>query len=333
MLCGSDVRTAVLIASTFVCILFLTYIKVRGLLWVYVSGMHPFEYLRATDIEHAVALLARHAGSARVLAGGTDLLVELRTARSGPDVVIDISRLSDLKGIERTEEGLRIGALATHTALTSSALVRSTCAALGQAASAIGAVQTRNTGTIGGNLMTCVPSMDGGPPLLALDASVILASEQGERRLGLREFFVGPRKTAARPDELMTHIVIPEASLGKPMAFLKFGLRKGQALALVNVAAGFFSEGEPAVFESPRIALGAVAPTVIRAFEAEKRLANQRIGSRAIREAAEIAATEASPIDDFRASAAYRRSLIAVLVRRALEEALANSSPTKEKAA
>jgi carbon-monoxide dehydrogenase medium subunit len=295
--------------------------------------MHPIEYVRATGIEHAVALLARHAGSARVLAGGTDLLVELKAARPGPDVVIDISRLPELNGIERTEHGLRLGAAVTHAAIMSSELVRTTCAALVHAASAIGAVQTRNAGTVGGNLMTCVPSMDSGPPLLALDASVELASERGRRELTLREFFVGPRRTAARPDELLTHIVIPQASLGKPMAFLKFGLRKGQALALVNVAAGFFSGARSRTFESPRIALGAVAPTVIRAFEAEKRLANQRIDSRAIREAAEIAVTEASPIDDFRASAAYRRSLIAVLVRRALEEALVQSSPTEEKAA
>jgi carbon-monoxide dehydrogenase medium subunit len=175
--------------------------------------------------------------------------------------------------------------------------------------------------------------MDSGPPLLALDASVVLAGASGRRQLTLREFFVGPRKTAARADELLTHILIPEASLGKPMAFLKFGLRKGQALALVNVAAGFFCAPDSGTFQSPRIALGAVAPTVIRAFEAEKRLANQRIERGAIREAAEIAVTEASPIDDFRASAAYRRSLIAVLVRRALEEALVRSSPTKEKAA
>jgi CO/xanthine dehydrogenase FAD-binding subunit len=295
--------------------------------------MRPFAYNRAIDTEHAVALLGRYADRARVLAGGTDLLVELRAAEASPDVVIDISRVPELNRIERTEEGLRIGAAATHAAILSSKLVRSACAALAQAVGAIGAVQTRNAGTVGGNLMTCVPSMDSGPPLLALDASVVLASERGERRLTLREFFVGPRRTAASPDELLTHIVIPEASLGKPMTFLKFGLRKGQALALVNVAAGFFSDGDSGTFGSPRIALGAVAPTVIRAFEAERRLTDQRLDSQAIREAAAIAATEASPIDDFRASAAYRRSLIAVLVRRALEEVRMHSGPTKEKAA
>jgi carbon-monoxide dehydrogenase medium subunit len=295
--------------------------------------MPPFEYVRATDTAHALSVLGRYAGRARVLAGGTDLLVELKTAQRTPDVLLDVSRVARLKCIERTEKGLQIGALATHAAIASSDLVRSTCAAVAQAADAIGAVQTRNAGTIGGNLMTCVPSMDSGPPLLALDASIVLASERGERQLPLGEFFVGPRRTAARPDELLTQILIPEESLCMPMTFLKFGLRRGQALALVNVAAGFFSGEDAGVFRSPRIALGAVAPTVIRAFEAEGRLKDRRVDSRAIREAAAVAAAEASPIDDFRASAAYRRSLIAVLVRRALEEARLHPTETREKAA
>jgi CO/xanthine dehydrogenase FAD-binding subunit len=295
--------------------------------------MRPFEYVRAIDTGHALALLGQYGDRVRVLAGGTDLLVELKTAERVPEIVVDVSRVPELSCIERTEEGLKIGALATHTAIASSPLVRSTCAAVAQAANAIGAVQTRNAGTIGGNLMTCVPSMDSGPPLLALDASVVLASERGARRLALCEFFVGPRRTAARPDELLTQILIPAASLCKPMTFLKFGLRRGQALALVNVAAGFFCDDGFPVFRSPRIALGAVAPTVIRASAAEQSLQDRPVDSRAIREAAEIAAMEASPIDDFRASASYRRSLIAVLVRRALEEARLQSSASKEKAA
>jgi CO/xanthine dehydrogenase FAD-binding subunit len=295
--------------------------------------MPSFQYIRATDTEHAVALLAQYRDTARVLAGGTDLLVELKTAPHGPHAVIDISRVAPLKRIERTDGGLRIGSAATHAEIASSELVRSSCAVLAQAANAIGAVQTRNAGTIGGNLVTCVPSMDSGPPLLALDASVVLASERGKRRLTLGEFFLGPRRTAALADELLTHILIPEASLGKAMTFLKFGLRKGQALALVNVAAGFFREANAATFQSPRIALGAVAPTVIRAFEAERCLEGRRIDSRAIREAAALAAAEASPIDDFRASASYRRSLIAVLVRRALEESRLHCAEMTENAA
>ncbi|MGZ8154245.1 MAG: FAD binding domain-containing protein [Burkholderiales bacterium] len=287
--------------------------------------MRPFDYVQAGDTAHALKVLAEYGARARVLAGGTDLLVDLKSAHDGPQVLVDISRVKALNRIDLTLEGLTIGAAATHTAIARSTLVRSACPALVEAANAIGAVQTRNAGTIGGNLVTCVPSMDSGPPLLALEAQVILASEGGERRLPLSEFFVGPRKSALRPGELLRQILIPARNLGKPMAFLKFGLRKGQALALVNVAAGFFAEGAPAVFASPCIALGAVAPTVIRAREAERSLAGRAIDSGSILEAARIAATEAAPITDFRASASYRRTLITVLVRRALDAARVRS--------
>lgn len=287
--------------------------------------MFPFECVQAADFADALALLAQHGACARVLAGGTDLLVELKSAREGPRILIDISRVPGLDRIALGEDGLHIGAGATHTAISRSTVVRSACAALAEAVQAIGAVQTRNAGTIGGNLATAVPSMDSGPALLALDAQLVLASERGERRLPLQEFFVGPRKTALKADELLAEIVIPKASLGKPMAFVKFGLRRGQALALVNVAAGFFSEGSPVSFSAPRIALGAVAPTVIRATHAEAALAGHPVESASIAEAARIAAAESKPITDFRASAGYRRALVEVLVRRALTEAWVRS--------
>jgi carbon-monoxide dehydrogenase medium subunit len=266
-------------------------------------------------------LLARHAGSARVLAGGTDLLVELGAATEGPLVLVDISRVPGLRGIERTSMGLRIGALTTHAELARSDLLRELCPALGDAARAVGAVQTRNLGTLAGNLVSAVPSMDTGPVLLALDASVALASVRGERTLDLAEFFTGPRSTALAPDELLLNVLVPAASLGKPVSFMKFGLRRGQALALVNAAAGFRIDPADNRLLEPRIALGAVAPTVIRAREAERYLSGRIYSSTLIEEAARIAAGEAKPISDFRASAAYRRQIVAVLTRRALDHA------------
>jgi len=189
--------------------------------------------------------------------------------------------------------------------------------ALADAAHSIGAVQTRNLGTLGGNLVTCVPSMDSGPTLLALDAHVTVMGRAGQRQMPLGDLFVGPRKTSLAADELLVEIVIPTKNLGKPAAFQKFGLRKGQALALVNAAASFWIERDR--FVAPRIALGAVAPTVIRVAKAEAYLTGRAIGADAMEEAGAIAATEATPISDFRASAGYRRHLVAVLVRRALE--------------
>ena len=283
--------------------------------------MRAFKLVTARDSEHAVALLAEHGASVKVLAGGTDLLVDLKSATEVPEVVLDISRAADLKGIAVTDRGLRIGTLATHTEIMRSPLVRELCPVLVDAVHTIGAVQTRNLGTLGGNLVTCVPSMDSGPALLALEARVTIAGAGGRRAIALAEFFVGPRKTSLAPGELLVDIVIPTANLGKPASFLKFGLRKGQALALVNVAASLWVDPARRTFAAPRIALGAVAPIVIRAPQAEGYLEGRRITPEAMAEAGRIAAGEAQPISDFRASAEYRRDLVAVLTRRALAAA------------
>ena len=285
--------------------------------------MKAFELYTATDSRHAVALLAEHGPSVKVLAGGSDLLVDLKLMPDGPRAVVDISRAADLKRIAITDQGLSIGALATHSEIMRSPIIRELFPALVDAAHTIGAVQTRNLGTLGGNLVTAVPSLDSGPTLIALEAQVVMLGPAGERRLPLAEFFTGPRKTALKPGELLIEIVIPKKNLGKPASFQKFGLRKGQALALVNVAASVWLKGEQSRFVEPRIALGAVAPTVIRAPQAEAYLEGRAATPEAMAEAGRIAAGEGKPISDFRASAEYRRELIAVLTRRALENACA----------
>jgi len=292
--------------------------------------MKSFGYVAARDSRHAIALLAEHGATAKILAGGTDLLVELKDTQRPPGVVVDISRAQDLKGISLTEVGLRIGALATHGEIMRSAVIRDLCPALVEAAHSIGAVQTRNLGTIGGNLMTCVPSMDSGPALIALEAQVTVAGPDGQRRMPLSDLFVGPRRTSLVGGELLVEIVIPKPNLGKPAAFQKFGLRKGQALALVNVAASLWLDRDRTAFVAPRIALGAVAPTVIRAPRAEAFLDGRAVTPEAMDEAGRIAATEAKPISDFRASADYRRDLIAVLVKRTLATAYERATATSK---
>lgn len=280
--------------------------------------MRAFDFVSATNAQHAAVLLAEHGPAARLLAGGTDLLVELKEAAVVPKVVIDLSRAVDLKRIALTEAGLSIGALATHAEVMASPRVREHAPVLVDAARSVGAVQTRNLGTLGGNLVSGVPSMDGGPALFALDAELTLLSASGCRRVPIPEFFVGPRRTVLKTDELLVEILIPTASLGKPACFRKFGLRKGQALALVNVAVSAWFDWDAHVFSDPRIALGAVAPTVVRARKAEAYLERRAVTLDAMAEAGRIAADEARPIDDFRASAGYRRDLVAVLTRRAL---------------
>jgi len=289
--------------------------------------MRAFELVTAKDSRQAVALLAEPAasGKVRVIAGGTDLMADLKFAPSAhmPDVMVDISRAEDLKAIAITEEGLSIGALVTHTQIMRSPLIREMFPALVDAAHTIGAVQTRNLGTLGGNLVTGVPSMDSGPTLVALEAVVAIAGPAGRRQVPLAEFWLGPRKTVLKTDELLAEIIIPKKNLNKPTHFLKFGLRKGQALALVNVAASLFVDWDKHVFVAPRIALGAVAPKVIRAPQAEAYLEGRMITPEAMAEAGRVAVGDAKPISDFRASAEYRRDLIAVLTKRALEGAYA----------
>lgn len=293
--------------------------------------MRGFDLVSARDSHHAVALLAEHGPSVKLLAGGTDLLVELKAAPDVPQLIIDISRAEDLKQIAITDQGLSIGALVTHAEIMRSPLIRNLAPALIDAAHAVGAVQTRNLGTLGGNLVTGVPSMDSGPALFALEALITVAGPAGRPQIPIGEFFVGPRKTVLRADELLAEIVIPQRNLGKPADFQKFGLRKGQALALVNVAVSSWVDWTRHAFVAPRIALGAVAPTVMRALEAEAFLDQRVITPDVMAEAGRIATAEARPISDFRATAQYRRELVGVLTARALAGAYARARAKREK--
>ncbi len=290
--------------------------------------MRAFEYFTATDSRHAVALLAEHA-PARVLAGGTDLLADLKASSFVPKAVVDISRASDMRKIEVNERGLCIGALVTHSEIMASSVIRDMFPALVDAAHTIGAVQTRNLGTLGGNLVTAVPSVDSGPALVALDALVTIAGPARNRSMPLAEFFTGPRKTALKPDELLVEIVIPKENLNKPAHFLKMGLRKGQALALVNAAASLWIDPKKSTCIAVRIALGAVAPTVVRATKAETFLEGRAATPDNFAEAGRLAVEDARPISDMRASAEYRTDLVAVLTRRALEAACAQAKAAK----
>jgi CO/xanthine dehydrogenase FAD-binding subunit len=287
--------------------------------------MRAFEMYSAKDSRDAVALLAKHSitSKVRVIAGGTDLLADLKFSAHSPNVVVDISRAQELKSITETDEGLRIGALVTHSRIMRSPVIQKMFPALVDAAHTIGAVQTRNLGTLGGNLVTAVPSMDSGPTLMALEAEVSIEGPDGRRQLPLSEFFLGPRKTVLKVDEILAEIIIPRRNIGKPTHFLKFGLRKGQALALVNAAASFWVDWERHTFVAPRIGLGAVAPKVIRAPQAEAFLEGRKITPDVMAEAGLVAANDAKPISDFRASAGYRKNLVAVLTKRALEGAYA----------
>jgi carbon-monoxide dehydrogenase medium subunit len=285
--------------------------------------LRPLQYLVPPSPEEAVALLAEKAPHARPLAGGTDLIVDLKHDARGIEVLVDVSNVPEFRGIEELPEELRIGSMVTFSEIMDSPLMQKYCPEVCAASHTVGAVQTRNLGTVGGNLVTCVPSLDSGPALMVLDADVTVIGEDGYRRMPIEKFFVGPRKTILKPHELLVDIRIPKKNLGKPSHFIKFGLRKSQALSLVNVAAAVYLErGKQRVLVEPRIALGAVAPTAIYAREAQTFLEGKAPTDENLAEAGRIAVTEAKPIDDFRASASYRRHLIETLTYRALKRSV-----------
>jgi CO/xanthine dehydrogenase FAD-binding subunit len=285
--------------------------------------LKSFSYEKPPTLSQALHLLASQGDRASVIAGGTDLLVRMKEKRLAPEMLVDIQGLPELKALELSRDGLHLGALRTHAEIASSSSVLAQAPVLAQASGSVGAVQTRNLGTLGGNLCAGVPSMDGAPALLAMEAEVNIAAVGGTRSLPLHQFFRGPSLTALEPGELLLEVVIPVTSLRKPASFHKFGRRKALSLALVNAAAAFRLDKAGRIAE-PRVALGAVAPTPMRAPNVEDYLTGKSPEEpQVLQKAGRLAAEEAKPIDDFRASAAYRRELIRVLVGRALADCAA----------
>ena len=282
--------------------------------------MKAFFYEEPPSLSEALHLLASQGDRARAIAGGTDLLVRMKEKTLTPEMLVDIQGLPELKALDLQQDGLHVGALCTHARIAASSLALEYAPVLAQASSSVGAVQTRNLATLGGNLCAGVPSMDGAPGLLVLEAKARIASVDGVRFLPLYQFFRGPSLTALEHGELLLEVVIPLSNLRKPASFRKFGRRKTLSLALVNAAASFRLD-ESGRIENPRVALGAVAPTPMRSPNAEDYLAGKSPhDAKVLRKAGQLAAEEARPIDDFRASATYRRELIQVLVRRTLAD-------------
>lgn len=275
------------------------------------------DYYSVTSIREALELLSQYGERARLIAGGTDIILEMeRGQRPGVEALIDISRLPDLDSITVTEDEAVLGALVTHNQVVASALLWERALPLAQACWSVGAPQIRNRGTIAGNLITASPANDTITPLWAMDATVKLVSPHGERVVPLRAFYQGVRRTVLRPDEMLLDIRVPLLRPHERGIFLKLGLRRAQAIAVVNVAvvAGF--DGD--VVTDARITLGSVAPTIIPVPEAQTYLRGRRLNRETIGAAAEMAMQAARPIDDIRGSAAYRREMVGVLVRRAL---------------
>ena len=278
--------------------------------------VNTFDYYEPESVADAAALLAQHDGRARVMAGGTDLLVQMKIERLAPQAVISLNRIPGLDRIEVHGNSLRIGARASILAIERHPLVRAHYQALAEACANFSSTQVQTMGTIGGNLGNASPAADSAPGLLAFGATLTLAGPQGERTLPLDAFFLGPGKPALQPGEIITAVTLPQPRAGTGSAFAKVS-RVTNDIAKANCAVVLVRGAGNRILDC-RLAFGSVAPTPIRAHRAEALLTGQ-VWSEALADtAAEAAAAEVTPIDDVRSTAAYRREAVRVMVRDSL---------------
>jgi CO/xanthine dehydrogenase FAD-binding subunit len=287
--------------------------------------LSEFEFYEPTSVAEACDMMAGHRGKARPLAGGTDLLVNMKKKVLNPEYLISLMRIAELSRLERTNGTLLIGAGVTVSEIAASEAVAKDLSALGQGARALGTPLIRNLATIGGNIGSARPAADLPPPLMIYGAELVLAGTSGERRMPIEAFFKGPGLTAAREDEVITAIVVDIPRGYSGAGYLNLGVRKAQDCNIVNVASFLELDGKADRIQTARIALGSVGPTPLRAFKAEKVLAGEKPDERLFEQAAEAASHDCTPILDFRGSAEYRRAMVEVLTRRTLAAALAEA--------
>lgn len=283
--------------------------------------MNELKYFAPESIEEAISLLSQYGEKSKIIAGGTDLLVQMRKKIVLPDFLISLGSVRDLGYINYDERnGLRIGALTTIGSIENSPLIQSKFSILAQAASNLGTPAIRNRATIGGNLCNASPSADIAPALMVLGARVKIVGVDGEKVTSIDDFFTGPGLTIVQHGQLLTEIQIPNPPPKSRGAYIKQTRRQGADLAVVAVATLVIMEGD--ILRDVKIALGAVAPTPIRAKKSEEILKGKKLDDKLLEESSQAASLESRPIDDIRSSADYRRKLVTVLVKRAVRQAV-----------
>jgi carbon-monoxide dehydrogenase medium subunit len=273
------------------------------------------------DLSQVLALLAEHKGRAKLIAGGTDLIVDMKNAQSWPDMLISLAGIEGLDGIEEQGDELVLGAMVTPNALAASPLIGARLPALADAAQTMASYQVRNLDTLGGNLCSASPSADLPPTLIAAGAWAVIQSQQGETRTALRDFFTGPRETKLGGAAVLTHVVVPSLPSRTGIAYIPFKLRGANALAVAASAVRLTLDKKDAIHEAI-VVLGAVAPTPVVAEKAGKLLQGEQPSPELFDKAAAQASQECKPIADVRGTVAHRKALIEVLTRRALDQAL-----------
>jgi carbon-monoxide dehydrogenase medium subunit len=284
-----------------------------------------FELATPDSVDACLAVLARHGAGAKLLAGGTDLLPQLKNHLLKPAHVVDLSGVRDLRVLEGdARKGFRIGANVTARELELHPGLKAAYPALAESGALVGSIQVRNLATLGGNMCNAAPSADMAPPLVALEAEAVIAGPKGRRRVPMADFFKGVRQTVLGPDELLIEFVVPALPARSGGSYMRHTPRRELDIAVVGVASQItLTDG---VCGKARICLAAVAPTPVRATAAEQALQGQPLNAQTIERAAELAVQAARPIDDQRGSADFRRHLTRVLTRRTLTVALERAS-------
>ncbi len=280
--------------------------------------MKRFAYLRPGNMEDAIAALQAN-DEPYLLAGGTDLLIAMKTKAVKPECLIDLKGIPGIDGIEY-DNGFKIGALTTVRDIEVSPLIRQKIPVLSEAAGTLGSIQIRNRATIGGNLCHGSPAADMAAILLAMSCEVKIASDNGTKTMGLDSFFIGPNKTVLNRNEVLSQIIIPKEIEQFKGVYLKHGPRKAMDIGIVNIAILLDADAGSGFCNQIMIALGAVAPRPIRAKKAEALLNGNELNPAAIQKAAAAAANETNPITDFRASAGYRKDLVKNLVAKGIHQ-------------
>jgi carbon-monoxide dehydrogenase medium subunit len=287
--------------------------------------MRDFEYEAPASMAEAVKALSQHNGSARPLAGGTDLIDQIRVGRHTPQVVVDIKKIPELLVLELSSGGLRLGAAVPCYRIYGDARISAAYAALADSARIIGGIQIQSRASIGGNLCNSGPAADSTPSLIALGAVAVIAGPKGQREVPVESFCTGPGKNVLTPGEFLVELKFPARPVNSGSHYRRFIPRNEMDIAVVGVAASVVLDGSREKFVSARIALGAVGPIPLFAADAGQALAGQPVNDESIGKAADAARLIAKPIDDMRGTKEFRLHVTGVLTRRVIEEAVARA--------
>jgi len=280
-----------------------------------------FEFHEPATVEEACQVIGDLGETAKVLAGGTDLLVNMKKKVLAPKHLVSLDRIDALSEVDASNGSLRIGACVKAVDIADADAVKADFPALAEGASKLGSPLIRNLATMGGNLVTARPAADFPPSLIACDAQLLLKSSQGERTVPLADFIQSPGQTVITPQEILVAVMLKRPAAGSGNAYIKLGIRETLEISLVNVAA-FLTLGDPdGAIQAARVVMGSVGPTPVLSPSAEKVLVGEKPSEALFLAAGVAAATDSRPIDDFRASADYKRAMVKELTRRALTQA------------